>query len=108
LHQAYTAMQFKITTDLLEQIRDLIAQQDVSTLEKLLVDFHFADVAEIIDELSLEDAVFIVKLLDSEKTSEALMELDEDQRKLDRNQLRKRDARTGRKCDQSSLHIRRR
>lgn len=80
MHQAYTAMQFKITTDLLEQIRDLIAQQDVSTLEKLLVDFHFADVAEIIDELSLEDAVFIVKLLDSEKTSEALMELDEDQR----------------------------
>gem|GEM_PF-5694760 len=55
MHQAYTAMQFKITTDLLEQIRDLIAQQDVSTLEKLLVDFHFADVAEIIDELSLEE-----------------------------------------------------
>lgn len=80
MHQAYTAMQFKITTDLLDQIRDLIAQQDASTLEQLLVDLHFADIAEIIDELSLEDAVFIVKLLDSEKTSEALMELDEDQR----------------------------
>lgn len=80
MHQAYTAMQFKITTDLLDQIRDLIAQQEASTLEQLLVDLHFADVAEIIDELSLEDAVFIVKLLDSEKTSEALMELDEDQR----------------------------
>lgn len=73
-------MQFKITTDLLDQIRDLIAQQDASTLEQLLVDLHFADIAEIIDELKLEEAVFIVKLLDSEKTSEALMELDEDQR----------------------------
>ncbi|OZO45544.1 magnesium transporter, partial [Pseudomonas fluorescens] len=41
---------------------------------------HFADVAEIIDELNLDEAVFIIKLLDSEKTSEALMELDEDQR----------------------------
>ncbi len=80
-------MQFKITTDLLDQIRDLIAQQDVSTLEQLLVDLHFADVAEIIDELNLEEAVFLVKLLDSEKTSEALMELDEDQRDRILNEL---------------------
>jgi magnesium transporter len=73
-------MQFKITDDLLDHIRELIANQDSQTLEKMLEDVHFADIAEIIDELNLSQAVFIVKLLDSEKTSEALMELDEDQR----------------------------
>jgi magnesium transporter len=39
---------------------------------------HYADVAEILDELSFDKVVYIIKLLDSEKTSAVLMELDED------------------------------
>lgn len=73
-------MAFEITSNLLEQLREHIAQQDVHALENLLEDLHYADIAEIIDELNLEQAVFLVKLLDSETTAEALMELDEDQR----------------------------
>ncbi|AGC76935.1 magnesium transporter [Nonlabens dokdonensis] len=73
-------MQFNITEDFLEEIRSLIEANDSETLERILEEVHFADIAEIIDELNLEQAVFIVKLLDSEKTSEALMELDEAQR----------------------------
>ena len=42
-----------------------------------LDEVHHADIAEIISELSLDDATYLVKLLDSEKTSEALMELEE-------------------------------
>ncbi|MCB0465721.1 MAG: magnesium transporter, partial [Aequorivita sp.] len=41
-------------------------------------DFHFADVAELLQELNHEEATYLVKLLDSEITSEALMELDDD------------------------------
>lgn len=73
-------MQFHITNDFLEQIRTFIDSDDSAALEHLLDELHFADIAEIIDELNLEQAVYIVKLLDSVKTSEALMELDEDQR----------------------------
>src|SRR5690606_34382281 len=43
-------------------------------------DVHPADIAEIISELDLEDATYLIKLLDSVKTSEALMELDEEMR----------------------------
>ncbi len=73
-------MQFNITKDFLEEIQSLIEVNDSEQLERILEEVHFADIAEIIDELNLEQAVFIVKLLDSEKTSEALMELDEAQR----------------------------
>jgi magnesium transporter len=73
-------MQFTITNEFIEQIELLIQQEDQDQLNVILHDLHFADVAEIIDELQLEQAVYIVKLLDSEKTSEALMELDEAQR----------------------------
>ena len=39
---------------------------------------HYADIAEVLDELSFDNVVYIIKLLDSEKTSAVLMELDED------------------------------
>jgi len=42
-----------------------------------LDEVHHADIAEILTDLDLEDATYIVKLLDSVKTSEALMELEE-------------------------------
>ena len=39
---------------------------------------HYADIAEIIQELSIDEAVYIIKLLNSAKTADALAELDED------------------------------
>lgn len=41
-----------------------------------LEDLHHADIAEVLDELNLEEATYIIKLLESDKTSEVLMELD--------------------------------
>lgn len=73
-------MQFSITQEFIEEIEALILQEDKDQLNLKLQELHFADIAEIIDELNLDEAVYIVKLLDSEKTSEALMELDEAQR----------------------------
>lgn len=49
-------------------------------LKLLLNEFHYADIAEILDELDLDDALYVIKLLDSETTSDVLMELDEDNR----------------------------
>lgn len=79
-------MQFQLTDDFLNQIEHLIATQDGNALRELLHDFHFADVAEILEELSFDEAVYLVKILESEITSEALMEVDEDVREkiLDR------------------------
>lgn len=69
---------FKLNDQLIEQIEKLIENNDGNELLNLLGDVHYADVAEIIHELNLEEATFIIKLLDSEKTSDILTELDED------------------------------
>lgn len=73
-------MQFKISKELLEQIEQLIHAKNDNELEILLNDLHHADIAEIFDELEAEEAIYIFKILDSEKTAEILTELEEDVR----------------------------
>jgi len=73
-------MAFLLTTEFQEHLEHLIAQKDRNAVRELFVEFHFADVAEILHELDIDDATYLVKSLDSDLTSEALMELDEDVR----------------------------
>ncbi len=71
-------MQFQVSNELIKQVKHLIDSNSDKQLRDMLNEIHFADVAEIISELSLTKATYLIKLLDSEKTSEALMELEED------------------------------
>ena len=80
-------MQFQLTTDYLEKVVQLIANKDRIALRQLLKDLHFADVAELLEELNSKQATFLIKSLESEITSEALMELDEDDREKILNRL---------------------
>jgi len=73
-------MAFELTEDLIEQIENFIEVGDDTRILQLLEEVHHADIAEILDEITVEEATYLVKLLDSETTSEALMELDEDYR----------------------------
>lgn len=69
---------FQLNDDLLAQIKSDIEQRNVTALKKRASDYHYADLAEIVDELSIDEGVYLIKLLDSEKTSEVLTEVDED------------------------------
>lgn len=71
---------FKLTEELVEQIENLIEGQQDKDLMDLTDDLHYADIAEIINELNEDEATYLIKLLDSEKTSDVLTELDEDVR----------------------------
>lgn len=73
-------IQFQLTDKLIEQVEQLIEVQNDNELIMLLDEFHYADIAEILDELNLEEAMYVIKLLDSDTTSDVLMELDEDNR----------------------------
>ena len=73
-------IQFQLTDELLENVQSLISYNDDKQLKELLKEFHYADIAEILDELNFEEAIYIIKLLDSETTSDVLTELDEDVR----------------------------
>ena len=80
-------MQFQLTTDYLEKVVQLIANKDRIALRQLLKDIHFADIAELLEELNSEEATYLIKSLESEITSEALIELDEDDREKILNRL---------------------
>ena len=73
-------IQFELSNELIEKVEHLIASQNDKELQNLLNEFHYADVAEILEEVNLEQALYVIKLLDSETTADVLMELDEDDR----------------------------
>lgn len=73
-------IQFQLTDQLLEEVQSCIVQNKGKQLKTLLKEFHYADIAEILDELSFEDSIYIIKLLDSETTSDILTEVDDDVR----------------------------
>ena len=78
---------FKLTDELLAQIGELISNQGDSRLLALMEEIHYADVADIANELSVDEATYLIKLLDSEKTSDVLTELDDDVREAILNNL---------------------
>ncbi|TRZ43958.1 magnesium transporter [Robertkochia solimangrovi] len=71
---------FKLSDELIEQIENLIEEKQDRLLLEMMNEFHYADIAEIINELNLPEATYLIKLIDSEKTSDILTELDEDVR----------------------------
>jgi magnesium transporter len=73
-------MAFEITDELLENLVGFIEKKNDYKIKNLFKDVHFADIAEVLDEVSFDEAIYIIKLLDSGKTSEILTELDEDTR----------------------------
>lgn len=80
-------IQFQLTDKLIEKVEILVEDQNDNELKNLLNEFHYADIAEILDELDLDDSVYVIKLLDSELTSDILTELDDDHREKILNNL---------------------
>jgi len=73
-------MAFEITKDLLQDIKSLVETKNSQKITALYNELHFADLAEILDSVSIDEATYLVKILDTETTSESLMELEDDLR----------------------------
>ncbi|MDZ4751003.1 MAG: magnesium transporter [Flavobacteriales bacterium] len=71
-------MQFTITKELLYNLRERIAEGKDSAILQVIADAHPADIAELINELRDNEAVYLFRLLGSEIRAEVLPELDED------------------------------
>lgn len=78
---------FKLTDELIADIKQLITDKKNGDLRAMMKEFHYADIAEIADELTVEEATYLIKLLDSEKTSDILAEMHEDIREAVLNNL---------------------
>ena len=68
------------TPENLEEIRDIIKSKDAEAARKAIADLHPADIAELYQNLELDEAEFLYSLLDEETAADVLMELDEDDR----------------------------
>jgi len=73
-------MRYELTKEFLEEIREAIALSNTAFIDQRVILLHPADVAEIIDELDLEEAKFIYAHLDEDQQADVLLELEEDVR----------------------------
>ena len=70
----------EISREFVDELRDAIRDNDENRSLELLTEFHAADIAELYKDISIEDARYLYLLLDREMASDALAELDEDDR----------------------------
>lgn len=63
------------------EFRSIIDSKDKEKAIELLNDLHPADIAELYQELDLDEAEFVYLLLDADKAADVLLELDEDERR---------------------------
>lgn len=74
-------MPFEITRDYLDNLIQIIDERNDSAAADLMAELHAADIAEIYDELNIEQAQYLFLLIeDREKAADILAELDDDDR----------------------------
>ena len=73
-------MSFEITAKYIDEIQQLIADGKDDAILMLLEEVHYADIAEIIEDLTIDEGIYLIKLLDSDVTADVITELDEDTR----------------------------
>ncbi len=71
---------FELTKEFIEDVRSCIENSDKQGSEDLMEGLHPADIAELYDELNMEEAKFLYLLLDKERAADVIAELDDDDR----------------------------
>jgi len=71
-------MQFELTKVFLDELNEAITRDDQPWINVNILELHYADIAEILDQLTLEEAKYIYYCLPDDTQSDVLMELEED------------------------------
>ena len=58
-------IKFTISDELIEKVEQLVDSKNNEGVLELLNEYHHADIAEILGDLSTEQSTFIIKLLDA-------------------------------------------
>jgi magnesium transporter len=75
-------MSTELTRTYISELKSIIEKRDDRAALEKLDQLHPADIAEIYENLSLEEATYLYLLLDPEKASDVLVELEEDEREV--------------------------
>lgn len=73
-------MQFELTKQFLEELNTAVSDKAQKKVDELITGLHAVDIAEILDEQSIEEAKDFYFLLPETLSADALIELDEDVR----------------------------
>jgi magnesium transporter len=71
---------FELTREFLDELRSLIESQENESVSQILDELHPADIAELYEELNIDEAKYIYFLLDDDKAADVIIELDENDR----------------------------
>jgi len=74
-------MSFELIQMNIEKLKDQIENDKRAEVAALMKELHSADIAELMEDLTIEEAKYIYLLLDGEKASDVLVEIDEADRK---------------------------
>lgn len=69
-----------IDTQLIRDVERLIEQNNADELKMMFAEMRPADIAELAEELSVDEARYIYHLLDNETAADVLVEMDEEER----------------------------
>jgi magnesium transporter len=69
---------FELSKEYLESLREAIEAEDKVFIKESMEGANEADVAALLDELDMEEALYVLRVLDQELAADILIELDED------------------------------
>lgn len=72
---------FEVNKDVLLQVNQLLEQGNEDAIKEFLQELHPADIAEILDDIPVDQAELVLTYLGVEDRPSVLVEMDEDQRK---------------------------
>ena len=73
-------MPFELTREYISSLKEQIEQNDEKSVADLVSNLHPADIADIFDELNIEEAKYVYLHVDTEKGADILIELEDDTR----------------------------
>lgn len=74
-------MHFELTKTYLDNLVNILDQEDADAAKNLIDDLHAVDIADLYDELNIEQAKFLFfQISDGEKAADVIAELDDDDR----------------------------
>lgn len=70
-----------VIEDILDSLTPILKERNPKAVLEVISDLHNADIAELFEELSLDDQLFILSILDNEDSAAVLLELEEEERR---------------------------
>ena len=66
----------ELTKEYVENLKKLIESKEDEQIKSILNELYPADIAELYQELDLQEAIYLYLLMDGDKAADVLMELD--------------------------------